>query len=89
MTSLSVRPSVYHQVLEAQQADILQMPDVELDEDSEVRVVTDTLAATWSHEGSLSQQAFECGTPGCRDMLTTGVAVAFLSRRLKVMRLLF
>ncbi|MQM03155.1 hypothetical protein Taro_035930 [Colocasia esculenta] len=40
MTSLSVRPSVYRQVLEAQQADsgltdILQMPDVELDEDSE------------------------------------------------------
>ncbi|MQL84603.1 hypothetical protein Taro_017110 [Colocasia esculenta] len=53
MTSLSVLPSVYRQVLEAQQADteladILQMPDVELEEDSDRNmVVTLRGVATW------------------------------------------
>ncbi|MQM10623.1 hypothetical protein Taro_043520 [Colocasia esculenta] len=71
MTSLSVRPSVYRQVLQAQQADseladILQMPDVELDEDS---------------ERSLSQQVSGRDAPGRRVLVATGVGVAFLSHR--------
>ncbi|MQL87500.1 hypothetical protein Taro_020046, partial [Colocasia esculenta] len=70
-SSLSVRPSVFRQVLQAQQADpqladILQMPDVELNEDSETRtpwalgpilkVATGALAATWSRQSGLPRQ---------------------------------
>ncbi|MQM13535.1 hypothetical protein Taro_046459, partial [Colocasia esculenta] len=66
-------PSVYRQVLEAQQTDselvdILQMPDVELDEDSEVRF----------------DRFWCCTGGGCHDMVTMPRVVATCSLSLQV-----
>ncbi|MQM14502.1 hypothetical protein Taro_047433 [Colocasia esculenta] len=46
-------------------------------------VAAGTLVTTWSRQGTLSRQASERGAPGHRNMVATGVGVAFLSGHLE------
>ncbi|MQL88606.1 hypothetical protein Taro_021178 [Colocasia esculenta] len=78
-SSLSVRPSLFRQVLQAQRAnaklaDILRMPDVELSEDS-------ALAATWSRRSGLPRQHWQfVSRQGVVGVDATCQAVATASR---------